>query len=278
MLSSMTNDRLSELQELILRQGYRIASLETRLGRQNDIFSERLQVQEQQFLSELESLKSEIFRLKEEYLNDQREKTEIFSRLSFLEEHEEEQIKKSIEVGLHSQSEQLTELKSELIAQAVLPEGIFIPTGDRFEGIIAHLTRKCGGNVADCGIIEITSSSVWDDNWTAKYVADLTDVKHIFASKNEDNQWIEWDFKTAEIEPRHYSIRTTDDESGRGHLQHWVLEGRIGDEKWRVLDERHSDSQLNGRNRIAMFDISTRLRVRMIRLGQIGPNHYGGIS
>jgi hypothetical protein len=276
MLSSITNDRISELQELVLRQGYRIASLETRLGRQNEIFSERLKIQEQQFLSELESLKSEIFILKEEHLNDQREKTEIISRLGFVEEHEEEQIKKSIEVSLRSQSEEIMSLKSDLISQAVLPEVCFIPTGDRIEGIIAHFTRECGGNVADCGIIEITSSSVYDDSYNAKYVADLTDVEHIFASKNEGNQWIEWNFKTAEIEPTHYSIRTTDEESGASHLQNWVLEGRIGNEKWRVLDERHSDSQLNGKNRIAMFDISTRSRGRMIRLRQIGPNHAGG--
>jgi hypothetical protein len=114
-----------------------------------------------------------------------------------------------------------------------------------------------------------------DDDCIPKYVADLTDVMHIFQSKNETNQWIEWNFKTAQIEPTHYSITTTGDESGEGHLQNWVLEGRNAQEKWRVLDERRSDSQLNGKSRIVTFDIKTRLRIRKIRLRQIGQNHDG---
>jgi hypothetical protein len=65
----------------------------------------------------------------------------------------------------------------------------------------------------------------------AKYVADLTDVEHIFASQDEENQWVEWDFKTAEIEPTHYSIQTHGGESGEGHLQNWVLEGRNAQEE-----------------------------------------------
>jgi hypothetical protein len=64
----------------------------------------------------------------------------------------------------------------------------------------------------------------------------------------------------------------------KADFQHGVLEGRIGDEQWRVLDEHHSDSQLNGSSRIAPFDISTRSRLRVIRLRQIGPNHAGGYA
>jgi hypothetical protein len=262
-------DLISELQEMILRQQHRIASLEDRLGRQNQILFERLSEQEQQFESEIESLKSEILELQEENELRQSEQTEIALRVGLLEEHEEERKKMSIEVGFVSEPEKIVELKADLISQAVLPERFFNCTGSPFEGIIAHLTRESGGNVADHGIVEITASSVFSDRYNPKYVADLTDVDHVFVSKGQANQWIEWDFKTAQIEPTHYSVRTYDRESGGSHLQHWVLEGRIGDEKWRVLDERHSDSELNGSSRIAIFDISTRSRVRMIRLRQI---------
>jgi hypothetical protein len=41
------------------------------------------------------------------------------------------------------------------------------------------------------------------------------------------------------------------------------------------LDERRGDSQLNGSARIVTFDVRNRLRVRKIRLRQIGPNHSG---
>jgi hypothetical protein len=97
---------------------------------------------------------------------------------------------------------------------------------------------------------------------------------HHFQSKDETNQWIEWNFKTAEIEPTHYSILTHGDESGGRHLQNWVLEGQNAQVEWRVLDERRGDSQLNGKGQTATFDIRTRLRLRKIRLRQIGLNHH----
>jgi hypothetical protein len=129
-------------------------------------------------------------------------------------------------------------------------------------------------------ICQTYHNSVYDDHYLAKYVADLTDIFHIFQSKNEANQWIEWNFNTAEIEPTRYSIWKHDYESGGDHLQHLILEGRIGDEKWRVLDEHWGGSLLNGSPRIATFDITTLLRIRKIRLRkirlrQIGPNHCG---
>jgi hypothetical protein len=43
---------------------------------------------------------------------------------------------------------------------------------------------------------------------------------------------IRWDFKTSEIEPTHYSIRTRAGEAGSPHLRHWVIEGRDEEKKW----------------------------------------------
>jgi hypothetical protein len=54
-------------------------------------------------------------------------------------------------------------------------------------------------------------------------------------SKNESNQWIEWDFKSAEVELTGYSIRVRRSEGG---LQHWALEGRTDNERWKTLDEQ----------------------------------------
>jgi hypothetical protein len=181
----------------------------------------------------------------------------------------------SVEAGFVSDAEKIDELKADLISQSVLPERLFKCTGSPFEGIIAQLTRESGGNVADCGIVEITASSLLNDRRIPKYAADLTDVEHSFHLKNAANQWIEWKFKTGEIEPTHYSIRTHRGDTGRGHLQNWVLEGRIGDEKWRILDERHSDSQLNGISRIAMFHISNRSHVRVVRFRQNWAKSFG---
>jgi hypothetical protein len=170
---------------------------------------------------------------------------------------------------------EISEMKLKLIEKSIVPERFHFSTADPFEGMIAHLTRECGGNVADRGIVGITSSSIWDDNWKAKYVADLTDVLHVFQSKDEVNQWIEWDLKSVEIEATHYSIRTHGGKSGWNHLQHWILEGWNCQEMWRTLDERRSDSQLNGSGRIVTFDIKIRMRIGKIRLRQIGRNHRG---
>jgi hypothetical protein len=114
--------------------------------------------------------------------------------------------------------DEISGMKPMFIEKAVLPERFHFSTADPFEGIIAYVTRECGRNVADSEIIGITSSSIWEDDSLAKYAADLTDVKHIFVSKNEANQWTESDFTTAEIEPIHYSIRTHGDSSGTSHL------------------------------------------------------------
>jgi hypothetical protein len=149
-----------------------------------------------------------------------------------------------------------------------------VPGGDALDGIISHLTRECGGNVSDHGIIGITAASVSNDARLPRNAADLRSVTH-FQSANEPNQWIEWDFKDAQIEATHYSIFTHASESGMSHLQHWVLEGRNGDEEWTILDERRDDAQLNGKSHLVTFDIKTRMRVRVIRLRQTGVNHRG---
>jgi hypothetical protein len=116
------------------------------------------------------------------------------------------------------------------------------------------------------------STSARDGDCFPRNAADFASGD-IFNSRNEANQWIEWDFKTAQIEATHYSIRTHGSDSGGCHLRNWVLEGRNGEEAWTVLDERSDDSELNGNTRIVTFDIKTRLRVRVIRLRQTGVNH-----
>jgi hypothetical protein len=175
---------------------------------------------------------------------------------------------------IRSLRDEFTQLKTALIERAVLPEGLFVPGADPLDGIISQLTQTCGGNVADQRLVGIRSASVLNDDCLPRNAADLG-LGSIFQSKIQRNQWIEWDFKTAQIEATHYSIITHAGESGDSHLRNWVLEGRNGDESWTVLDERRDDSQLNGKGRIATFDVKTRLRVRVIRLRPTGVTHAG---
>jgi hypothetical protein len=169
----------------------------------------------------------------------------------------------------------LLELKRTLITKRVLPERFSFKEDDRFNGIIAFLTRDCGGNVSDRGIVEIRSSSFVDETRCPKDAADLTWGSLYFESKAAVNQWIEWDFKASQIEPTHYTVRTHSEEAGGDHLRHRVIEGRNEEEKWIQLDERRDDSQMNGKSQIATFEIAKSFRIRILRLRQIGLNYAG---
>jgi hypothetical protein len=101
------------------------------------------------------------------------------------------------------------------------------------DGIIAHLTRECGGNVHDHGVVDVTSGSFEKETCganprsgvygsyphsAAKNAADLeTNSCFIsaFRRKEEDiphtrNNWVCYNFKERRIIPTHYAIRTND--------------------------------------------------------------------
>jgi hypothetical protein len=244
------------------------------MGRDYHNLDERLRRRDQ----EVAPLKTALDRLNEENAVRLRELADLSSRVAIHEVRpaatgppdppDQEQR------GLDFLAAELQQLKTALIKDAVLPERTFVPGEDPLDGIISHLTGTCGGNVADQGLVGIRSASVDSDRLLPRNAADLRS-RTIFCSKDGRNQWIEWDFKTSQIEATHYSIRTHVVGSDGAHLRNWVLEGRNGDESWTVLDERREDSQLNGSSRIVTFDVKTRLRVRVIRLRQTGVTHSG---
>jgi hypothetical protein len=102
---------------------------------------------------------------------------------------------------------------------------------DIADGIIAHLTRECGGNLHDRHVVDVMSGSFEKeifganpdsgayDNilcYAAKNATDL-ESDSIFGSacreKEENiphtgNNWVCYDFKERRIAPTHYTIRT----------------------------------------------------------------------
>jgi hypothetical protein len=177
-------------------------------------------------------LDTTITELKTENLNRFREHELLTSSVSSIEKCQEELKEQAMQRSpppSHSHSDSpsfcsiesdVLELKRGLISKGVLPERSVSECDDVFNGVIAFLTRDCGGNVSDCGIVEIRSSSVFDENCLPKNAANFALGSPIFQSKGEMNQWIEWDFKTSQIEPTHYSIRTHGQEAGHIHLRH----------------------------------------------------------
>jgi hypothetical protein len=101
------------------------------------------------------------------------------------------------------------------------------------DGVIALFTRECGGNVHTNGIISITASSscanqchrVADCDWTGYW-----------ASSNEANSWIQFDFKARRISVTGYSIKS--DTNGGSHLLNWSISGSDDCQSWTMLDQR----------------------------------------
>ena len=147
-------------------------------------------------------------------------------------------------------------------------------SGRPLDGIIAHLTSVCGGNVHEKGIIEVTASSCFSPKTQGRVVDLETDSS--FSSRDEPNSWICYDFKGRRVAPTSYSIRT---HSGDGFPKSWVLEvsNDGGEGSWEVVDRRNDNQDLTDRYVTHNFQISapTSRSFRFVRLRQTGKSHSG---
>jgi hypothetical protein len=162
------------------------------------------------------------------------------------------------------------------------------------DGIIAHLTRECGGNVHDRHVVEVTSGSfeketqgLDDPDWrAAKNATDFETDSYFWSAyrdKKEDiphtrNNWICDDFKKRRIVPTHYTIRTNDGDPGKEHLKSWLVETSADGKTWREVDHKENNKQLNGAHFTSTFPVAGGGECRFIRLVNIGRNHYGDDS
>lgn len=147
---------------------------------------------------------------------------------------------------------------------------------NQFRGIIQHLHNICKGNVHDKKIIEVTSSSCYMASCSPKNATDF-DNNLYFASNNEEDAWICYDFKERKVKPSHYSIRSRKDcGKGGNHLRKWCIEGSNDLKNWKTLDVRKKEKSLDDANATNTFDIQTELDkddfFRYLRLRQIGYN------
>jgi hypothetical protein len=165
------------------------------------------------------------------------------------------------------------------------------------DGIIAHLTRECGGDVHDRHVVDITSGSfetesyganphsgAWNNNpnYAAKNAADLETNSYFHSAyrgyKGEiphtRNNWICYDFKKRRIVPTHYTIRTNEDGTGSYHLKSWLVETSADGKSWREVAHEEDNKQLNGRCFTATFAVVGGGECRFIRLVNIGRNHH----
>ena len=173
------------------------------------------------------------------------------------------------------------------------------------DGIIAHLTRECGGNVHKKGVVKVTASSCDGDYGKPEHAVDLTSDWD-FYSGDEPNSWICYDFGGQRVTPTSYSIRSKNDGPGSAHPRSWVLEVsndetdigsdprrrnlgqflritpdghafHVDGKKWVVVDRRKDNFDLNDRHVTRNFGLSTPPSgaFRFVRLRLTGKNHHG---
>jgi hypothetical protein len=164
------------------------------------------------------------------------------------------------------------------------------------DGIIAHLTRECGGNVHDRHVVDITSGSfeketqganphsgAYNNNpyYAAKNAVDL-ETSSVFGSayrlsniRHTRNNWICYDFKERRIVPTHYTIRTNGNDPGYSLLKSWVVEMSVDGESWWEVAREEDNKQLNGSRSASIFPVAGGEECRFIRLVNIGRNHFG---
>ena len=142
------------------------------------------------------------------------------------------------------------------------------------DGIIAHLTRQCGGNVHTQNVVKVTASSCYDGE--PENVVDLeSDLD--FCSEDKQNSWICYDFGGQRVTPTSYSLRSNGGMSDTSHPRSWVLEvSNDGSEgSWKVVDSRKHSMDLNASHVMRNFAISAPPSgaFRFVRLRQTGKNY-----
>ena len=139
-------------------------------------------------------------------------------------------------------------------------------------GIIAHLTRECGCNVCDKGVVVATASSTRGRN-PAKNATDLEEKSDFFSMAQPDS-WICYDFGQKRVIPTGYSIRSSDCGPGGAHPKSWMFEGSNDQNEWVPLDQQDNNNDLNGRSMTCNFSITGNTKsFRFLRLRLTGQNH-----
>jgi hypothetical protein len=135
------------------------------------------------------------------------------------------------------------------------------------DGIIAYLTSKCGGNVHQRGIVNVTASSAGS---MAPAVADLQSrILFYQSAAREPDPWICYDFKNLQVTLTHYALLSYAC-SGANYYnpKSWYLEGSNDGTSWTVLHECLDNSDLNGSGLIGQYSVSRSIQCRFVRIRQ----------
>jgi hypothetical protein len=139
----------------------------------------------------------------------------------------------------------------------------------RLNGIIAHLTRKHGGNVHNQKIVTVAGSSQYQ-GYVAHNAVDLT-TETYFESQNAPNQWLCYDFQDRRVQLTDYSIAA---HKNNHWLRSWVIEGSQDNKTWVTLDERNTNTEADAGHPITSFAVQRRITSRYVRIRQTANSAY----
>lgn len=147
-----------------------------------------------------------------------------------------------------------------------------IENDNKFNGIIQHLLTKSKGEIQNK--IYITSSTL-DDQLHSQYCAlSFNDPEKYFASKNQPNQWICFDFKEHKVKITNYTIRTF---GGKNNPKFWVIEGSVNGVDFTILDTQENCEYTKNSNSCHTFKIESeqaKNAFRYIRFRQTDKNWF----
>lgn len=143
-----------------------------------------------------------------------------------------------------------------------------------FDGIFAHLTAEANGNICEKGIIAISGNNA--DPSREKCLQEVVNFEwnKCWTSSNVLNSYIEFDFLYHHVFITHYTIKTYPCGAGYSHLKNWVIEA-YANEQWYEIDRRDDNNELNGKSKVATFQVAATGEFSKVRIRQTGPNHYG---
>jgi hypothetical protein len=112
--------------------------------------------------------------------------------------------------------------------------------------------------------------------WQSHICLDWTNIVTFFASENQYNQWICYDFLHLQVNFIWDKLQSIPRRAGSHHLRSWVIEGSRDSLKWKEIDRRDGDNHLNGPSIVHPYGVHEGDQFyRYIHMRQIGHNHAG---
>ena len=121
-------------------------------------------------------------------------------------------------------------------------------------------------------MISITAGAINEQvDSDVRYLVDLN-INSYYVSKDEENQWIKFDFRDRIAEVHCYTIKTNLN-GGNDHLRNWVIEVSNNDQDYSQITREENNVTLNAPGNLVVYRILGRaIPGRYVRIRQTGTN------